>query len=115
MFCCAVLFCLLHFKFLAFLLVLEIIPYVANLNLHGTGQVGAIQLGISRALQSWEPDLRPPLRSGTTYASMVITIISLLSSVSAIMLFLVIGLGKSNMGVIVPGRCLSLPLKYFQN
>ncbi|CAN0891745.1 30S ribosomal protein S9, mitochondrial [Linum grandiflorum] len=27
-----------------------------------SGQVGAIQLGISRALQSWEPDLRPPLR-----------------------------------------------------
>ncbi|KAI8564860.1 hypothetical protein RHMOL_Rhmol03G0215400 [Rhododendron molle] len=28
-----------------------------------SGQVGAIQLGISRALQNWEPDLRPPLRS----------------------------------------------------
>ncbi|KAJ9139861.1 hypothetical protein P3X46_030556 [Hevea brasiliensis] len=28
-----------------------------------SGQIGAIQLGISRALQSWEPDLRPPLRS----------------------------------------------------
>lgn len=28
-----------------------------------TGQVGAIQLGISRALQNWEPDLRPPLRA----------------------------------------------------
>ncbi|XP_054819320.1 30S ribosomal protein S9, mitochondrial [Prosopis cineraria] len=28
-----------------------------------SGQVGAIQLGISRALQSWEPDLRPALRS----------------------------------------------------
>ncbi|KDP22245.1 hypothetical protein JCGZ_26076 [Jatropha curcas] len=28
-----------------------------------SGQVGAIQLGISRALQSWEPDLRPPLRN----------------------------------------------------
>ncbi|PON38063.1 Ribosomal protein [Parasponia andersonii] len=27
-----------------------------------TGQVGAILLGISRALQNWEPDLRPPLR-----------------------------------------------------
>ncbi|CAI0546565.1 unnamed protein product [Linum tenue] len=29
-----------------------------------SGQVGAIQLGISRALQNWEPDLRPPLRNG---------------------------------------------------
>ncbi|KAG7016858.1 rpsI, partial [Cucurbita argyrosperma subsp. argyrosperma] len=28
-----------------------------------TGQVGAIQLGISRALQNWEPDFRPPLRA----------------------------------------------------
>ncbi|EEF49071.1 30S ribosomal protein S9, mitochondrial [Ricinus communis] len=28
-----------------------------------TGQVGAIQLGISRAMQNWEPDLRPPLRN----------------------------------------------------
>lgn len=28
------------------------------------GQVGAILLGISRALQNWEPDLRPPLRAG---------------------------------------------------
>ncbi|XP_028753825.1 30S ribosomal protein S9, mitochondrial-like isoform X2 [Neltuma alba] len=28
-----------------------------------SGQVGAIRLGISRALQSWEPDLRPALRS----------------------------------------------------
>ncbi|KAM6578910.1 hypothetical protein CsatB_030747 [Cannabis sativa] len=27
-----------------------------------TGQVGAVLLGISRALQNWEPDLRPPLR-----------------------------------------------------
>ncbi|KAA0042607.1 28S ribosomal protein S9 [Cucumis melo var. makuwa] len=27
------------------------------------GQVGAIQLGISRALQNWEPDFRPPLRA----------------------------------------------------
>ncbi|GAB2224309.1 hypothetical protein Drorol1_Dr00005062 [Drosera rotundifolia] len=27
-----------------------------------TGQVGAIQLGISRALQHWEPELRPPLK-----------------------------------------------------
>ncbi|KAM7520321.1 hypothetical protein LguiB_019283 [Lonicera macranthoides] len=27
-----------------------------------TGQVGAVRLGISRALQNWEPDLRPPLR-----------------------------------------------------
>ncbi|KAF4369131.1 hypothetical protein G4B88_020909 [Cannabis sativa] len=26
------------------------------------GQVGAVLLGISRALQNWEPDLRPPLR-----------------------------------------------------
>ena len=30
-----------------------------------TGQVGAIRLGISRALQNWEPDLRPALRDGT--------------------------------------------------
>ncbi|XP_007029057.2 PREDICTED: 28S ribosomal protein S9, mitochondrial [Theobroma cacao] len=28
-----------------------------------TGQVGAIQLGISRALQNFEPELRPPLRA----------------------------------------------------
>ncbi|XP_057480880.1 30S ribosomal protein S9, mitochondrial [Actinidia eriantha] len=28
-----------------------------------SGQVGAVQLGISRALQNWEPDLRPPLRA----------------------------------------------------
>ncbi|XP_010515253.1 PREDICTED: uncharacterized protein LOC104791136 [Camelina sativa] len=28
-----------------------------------TGQVGAIQLGISRALQNWEPDMRTPLRA----------------------------------------------------
>ncbi|GMI71153.1 Ribosomal Protein S9 M [Hibiscus trionum] len=28
-----------------------------------SGQVGAIQLGISRALQNFEPDLRPPLRA----------------------------------------------------
>lgn len=28
------------------------------------GQVGAVRLGISRALQCWEPDLRPALRSG---------------------------------------------------
>ncbi|KAL5559337.1 hypothetical protein UlMin_035548 [Ulmus minor] len=27
-----------------------------------SGQVGAIRLGISRALQNWEPDLRPPLK-----------------------------------------------------
>uniref|UniRef100_A0A7C9CLM5 Uncharacterized protein n=2 Tax=Opuntia streptacantha TaxID=393608 RepID=A0A7C9CLM5_OPUST len=27
-----------------------------------SGQVGAIRLGISRALQNWEPGLRPPLR-----------------------------------------------------
>lgn len=27
-----------------------------------TGQVGAIQLGVSRALQNWEPDLRPALK-----------------------------------------------------
>ncbi|CAL0329362.1 unnamed protein product [Lupinus luteus] len=28
-----------------------------------SGQVGAIRLGISKAMQSWEPDLRPALRS----------------------------------------------------
>ncbi|GAV62137.1 Ribosomal_S9 domain-containing protein [Cephalotus follicularis] len=28
-----------------------------------SGQVGAIQLGVSRALQSWEPNLRSPLRT----------------------------------------------------
>ncbi|XP_052184513.1 30S ribosomal protein S9, mitochondrial [Diospyros lotus] len=28
-----------------------------------SGQVGAIQLGISRALQNWEPDMRSPLRA----------------------------------------------------
>lgn len=30
-----------------------------------TGQVGAIRLGISKALQNWEPDLRPALKDGT--------------------------------------------------
>jgi hypothetical protein len=30
-----------------------------------TGQVGAIRLGISKALQNWEPDLRPALKNGT--------------------------------------------------
>ncbi|KAK4352836.1 hypothetical protein RND71_028354 [Anisodus tanguticus] len=29
-----------------------------------SGQVGVIQLGISRALQNWDPELRPPLREG---------------------------------------------------
>ncbi|CAH9108520.1 unnamed protein product [Cuscuta europaea] len=29
-----------------------------------SGQVGAIQLGISRALQNWDPELRRPLREG---------------------------------------------------
>nr|GMD21617.1 28S ribosomal protein S9, mitochondrial [Ipomoea batatas] len=29
-----------------------------------SGQVGAIQLGVSRALQNWDPELRPPLREG---------------------------------------------------
>ncbi|XP_019155536.1 PREDICTED: 37S ribosomal protein S9, mitochondrial [Ipomoea nil] len=29
-----------------------------------SGQVGAIQLGVSRALQKWDPELRPPLRKG---------------------------------------------------
>ncbi|XAR68383.1 hypothetical protein NMG60_11003484 [Bertholletia excelsa] len=28
-----------------------------------SGQVGAIRLGISKALQNWEPDLRPPLKA----------------------------------------------------
>ncbi|KAL9276098.1 hypothetical protein ACSQ67_026357 [Phaseolus vulgaris] len=28
-----------------------------------TGQVGAIRLGISKALQNWEPELRPSLRN----------------------------------------------------
>jgi hypothetical protein len=28
------------------------------------GQVGAIRLGISRALQNWEPGLRPYLKAG---------------------------------------------------
>ncbi|KAB1204864.1 30S ribosomal protein S9 [Morella rubra] len=28
-----------------------------------SGQVGAVRLGVSRALQNWEPDLRPPLRA----------------------------------------------------
>nr|AKM76757.1 ribosomal protein S5 domain 2-like superfamily protein [Hypseocharis bilobata] len=38
-----------------------------NCNVKGggtSGQVGAIQLGISRALQNWEPGLRPVLRDG---------------------------------------------------
>lgn len=29
-----------------------------------SGQVGAVLLGISRALQNWDPELRPPLREG---------------------------------------------------
>ncbi|GAB4856711.1 hypothetical protein Ancab_014626 [Ancistrocladus abbreviatus] len=29
-----------------------------------SGQVGVIQLGINRALQNWDPGLRPPLREG---------------------------------------------------
>jgi hypothetical protein len=29
-----------------------------------SGQVGAIRLGISRALQNWEPGLRPYLKAG---------------------------------------------------
>ncbi|KAL3630628.1 hypothetical protein CASFOL_023612 [Castilleja foliolosa] len=29
-----------------------------------SGQVGAVRLGISRALQNWEPGLRPPLKEG---------------------------------------------------
>lgn len=36
-----------------------------------TGQVGAIQLGISRALQNWEPGLRSGLREGTPCESIV--------------------------------------------
>ena len=36
-----------------------------------TGQVGAIQLGISRALQNFEPELRPPLRDGITSFTIV--------------------------------------------
>ena len=43
-------------------------------SLLGTGQVGAIQLGISRALQNWAPDLRPRLREGTFPCSNVIFI-----------------------------------------
>uniref|UniRef100_A0A3Q7JFC5 Methyltransferase n=1 Tax=Solanum lycopersicum TaxID=4081 RepID=A0A3Q7JFC5_SOLLC len=35
-----------------------------NLRKVKDGQVGAIQLGISRALQNWDPELRPPLREG---------------------------------------------------
>ena len=38
----------------------------------GAGQVAAIQLGISRELQNWAPDLRPPLREGTfTWSSVI--------------------------------------------
>ena len=37
--------------------------------MHETGQVGAIRLGISRALQNWEPGLRPQLREGITCES----------------------------------------------
>lgn len=35
-----------------------------------TGQVGAIRLGISKALQNWEPDLRPALRNGIPFLSL---------------------------------------------
>ncbi|KAH9716130.1 30S ribosomal protein S9 [Citrus sinensis] len=36
-----------------------------------SGQVGAIRLGISRALQNWEPDLRPALRSRQSYSTRI--------------------------------------------
>ena len=29
--------------------------------------MGAISLGVSRALQNWEPGLRPPLKEGTLF------------------------------------------------
>ena len=33
--------------------------------MHETGQIGAIRLGMSRALQNWAPDqFRPPLKEG---------------------------------------------------
>jgi hypothetical protein len=38
-----------------------------NFCLSSAGQVGAIRLGISRALQNWEPGLRPYLKAGNTY------------------------------------------------
>ncbi|PIA64766.1 hypothetical protein AQUCO_00100321v1 [Aquilegia coerulea] len=37
-----------------------------------SGQVGAIRLGISRALQNWEPGLRPTLRAGTAILLLII-------------------------------------------
>jgi hypothetical protein len=37
-----------------------------------TGQVGAIRLGISKALQNWEPDLRPALKDGTISKSRLV-------------------------------------------
>lgn len=37
-----------------------------------TGQVGAIRLGISNALQNWEPDLRPALKDGTISKSRLV-------------------------------------------
>jgi hypothetical protein len=40
------------------------------------GQVGAIRLGISRALQNWEPDLRPALRSGMNILCLYVDLFS---------------------------------------
>lgn len=36
------------------------------------GQVGAIRLGVSKALQNWEPELRPALRSGIDFLSLYV-------------------------------------------
>ncbi|CDO97849.1 unnamed protein product [Coffea canephora] len=46
---------MIQFNFSNFLM----LPANCYCSLLGTGQVGAIQLGISRALQNWAPDLRP--------------------------------------------------------
>lgn len=38
-----------------------------DFDFHFLGQVGAIRLGISRALQNWEPGFRPPLKEGMKF------------------------------------------------
>lgn len=58
--------------------------YLCSLWWMATGQVGAIRLGISRALQNWEPDLRPALRSGTLVMhNIFLSFISLFDSINS--------------------------------
>jgi len=48
-------------------------------NIWFKGQVGAIQLGISRALQNWEPDMRTSLRAGKQDTTRILALLSLFS------------------------------------